>query len=427
MKLSVCMIVKNEEEHLRACLESVVDHVDEIVIVDTGSTDSTPEIAKEFADVYDEVEWTGFSAARNRSIELATGDVFMILDADETLRTPEAIPTVLEAFRQQELDGVSVLIYNHLPSSQVLASDTVTQLRFFWNRPEARYEGKVHNQIADVLEEKPRNGKEPVYAHVNLVIDHMGYGLSSEKLQAKYRQRTEFLKEEVRRCHKEGNKVREEYYRFQTANAFFMMKDYDLTLAWARKVDYSVMTAENQYACRLIASHSAHILGLGDEAFENTLEMVRIKPGEALTMLFMGMALMLQERWFAGYVQLGGCLAVYDHLGAHMKYDLDRSYVCGLVGECAIKLKRYEDAKLLIGDYLKKFPDDVRMRALFDAIIPVDQATPEQLRAAGLPVPDEKNEEILVGEGEEIEIPVAETIHSQPLSGQNLVDDAAPI
>ena len=82
--LSLCMIVKNEEQFIEQCLQSVKGLVDEIVIVDTGSTDKTKEIASRFTRrIYDFVWCDDFSAARNVSLNHATGDWILVLDADE--------------------------------------------------------------------------------------------------------------------------------------------------------------------------------------------------------------------------------------------------------------------------------------------------------------------------------------------------------
>lgn len=86
MKISLCMIVKNEEKVLRSCLESLKDLVDEMVIVDTGSTDHTKEIAREFTPNVFDYEWQDdFAAARNFAFSKATGDYIYSADADEVI------------------------------------------------------------------------------------------------------------------------------------------------------------------------------------------------------------------------------------------------------------------------------------------------------------------------------------------------------
>ena len=84
MKFSLCMIVKNEEKVLRDCLESIKDLMDEMIIVDTGSTDKTKEIASEYTPYVYDYEWKDdFSAARNFAFSKATGDYIYSADADE--------------------------------------------------------------------------------------------------------------------------------------------------------------------------------------------------------------------------------------------------------------------------------------------------------------------------------------------------------
>ena len=87
--LSLCMIVKNEEAVIARCLDCVKDIVDEIIIVDTGSTDKTVEIVSKYTDKIYHFEWIkDFSAARNFSFSKATKEYIMWLDADDIL-TPE--------------------------------------------------------------------------------------------------------------------------------------------------------------------------------------------------------------------------------------------------------------------------------------------------------------------------------------------------
>ena len=84
--ISLCMIVKNEEEVLSRCLDSVKDLVDEIIIVDTGSTDKTKEIAAKYTDRIYDFHWINdFAAARNESFKYATKDYILYLDADDVI------------------------------------------------------------------------------------------------------------------------------------------------------------------------------------------------------------------------------------------------------------------------------------------------------------------------------------------------------
>lgn len=86
ISISLCMIVKNEEKIIARCLDSVKDLMDEIIIIDTGSTDSTKEIAARYTDKIYDYEWThDFAAARNFSFSKATMDYIYTADADEVI------------------------------------------------------------------------------------------------------------------------------------------------------------------------------------------------------------------------------------------------------------------------------------------------------------------------------------------------------
>lgn len=142
-RLSVCLIVRNEEEFLPACLASVRPIADQIVVVDTGSTDRTVEIAREFgAEVY-AFEWCDdFSAARNAALERVTGDWVLALDADEELPQTEH-GRLLAAIGRAEVIGYRLPLVNvgveHEGVSYVP--------RLFRNAPGLFYVSRVHEQI----------------------------------------------------------------------------------------------------------------------------------------------------------------------------------------------------------------------------------------------------------------------------------------
>lgn len=112
MKLSLCMIVKNEEEILARCLESPKDLFDEIIIVDTGSTDKTKEVALKFTKKIYDFKWVDdFSVARNYSFSKATSEYIMWLDADDVIESEDLIKLKQLKHNLKDVDVV-MLKYN---------------------------------------------------------------------------------------------------------------------------------------------------------------------------------------------------------------------------------------------------------------------------------------------------------------------------
>ncbi|HLO49964.1 MAG TPA: tetratricopeptide repeat protein [Kamptonema sp.] len=149
MDLSLCIIVKNEEMALPLALSSVKDVVDEIVVVDTGSSDRTPEIAREFgARVYD-FEWCNdFAAARNESLKYAGGKWILVLDADEVL-TSEIVPHLKQAIKSDR----HLLI--NLVRQEIGAVQSPYSLvsRLFRNHPNIYFSRPYHAMVDDSIGE----------------------------------------------------------------------------------------------------------------------------------------------------------------------------------------------------------------------------------------------------------------------------------
>ena len=125
--ISLCMIVKNEEKTIGRCLDSIHNIVDEIIIVDTGSTDATKDIVSRYTDNLYVFEWiNNFAAARNFSFSLATKDYIMWLDADDVLLPEDKNKLIASlAVLTPEVDSVS-MYYNLVLDSQ---GQAVSRLR----------------------------------------------------------------------------------------------------------------------------------------------------------------------------------------------------------------------------------------------------------------------------------------------------------
>ena len=147
--VSLCMIVKNEEDVLARCLESVRGFADEVVVLDTGSTDGTREAARACGARVEEMPWPGdFAAARNRSFSYGTGDYLFWLDADDVL-LPEA-RAVLLAWKAAGFYGADAVFLPYHTGLDANGAPALVYCRerlfrrekgFFW-------EGAVHEAVA---------------------------------------------------------------------------------------------------------------------------------------------------------------------------------------------------------------------------------------------------------------------------------------
>ena len=171
-KLSLCMIVKNEQATLSKCLESVQDVVDEMVILDTGSTDQTIEIAQKFGATVANYEWgDDFAEARNEALKYVTGDWVLVLDADEVLNKKVA-PQLKEAIEKEE-NLVVNLVRHEIGSSQ---SPYSLVSRLFRKHPEVSFSRPYHAIIDDSVSELLK--KESHWKIVDLpavTVFHYGY------------------------------------------------------------------------------------------------------------------------------------------------------------------------------------------------------------------------------------------------------------
>lgn len=181
--LSGCLIVKNEAQNLSRCLSSIQLYIDELVVVDTGSTDETVAIAEQFGATVHHFEWCDdFAAARNFALEQVHGQWVLMPDADEELINLEPNWTQ----HLPEAPEIQALKINLRSPTEVT---TVLQaIRIFRNRPDLRYEGRYHEHL--MLNHQPISQSAlVVFDEVQLI--HYGYAL--EILPQKSKQRIPML------------------------------------------------------------------------------------------------------------------------------------------------------------------------------------------------------------------------------------------
>ncbi|MBV9852071.1 MAG: glycosyltransferase [Armatimonadetes bacterium] len=215
--ISLCMIVRDEERVLGDCLRSVCPWVDEVVVVDTGSTDRTPEIARAHGARVESFAWCDdFSAARNASLAHATGDWIFWMDADDTL--PEDCGRRLHdlALRAPERTAGLIVQVQIPPGPGEAGCTVVDHVKLFRNGLGLRFEGRIHEQI---LEPIYRAGSQ--VERTDLYVVHSGYDHSPEGQRRKRARDLRLLELDLR------DRPDHPFVLFNIGMTAFHMKEYD--------------------------------------------------------------------------------------------------------------------------------------------------------------------------------------------------------
>jgi glycosyltransferase involved in cell wall biosynthesis len=271
--LSICMMVKNEEKNLPRCLESLkplMQQVDsELIIVDTGSTDNTVNIAKSYTDrVYFHPWNNNFSEMRNITISYATGEWILILDADEEFVDFKEILIFLSRSDIRESYGACmVYIISSLTPGKTENDSMLPALRLFKNDGFFHYEQTIHEQ--------PEFKGEIM--RLDSVIRHYGYDSTDQELmERKFVRTSQLLLEEL---NKDPDNI---YYRFQLAVTYGMHQDMKEALEEIRNA-YATIHAKKENPANYIYVYERYVVyafvnKMLEEAEKVCLEGINLKP-----------------------------------------------------------------------------------------------------------------------------------------------------
>lgn len=214
--VSLCMIVRNEQDHIEQCLQAAQPYVDEIIVVDTGSDDQTAAIAEQCGARLFRFKWIDhFAHARNFSIKRATGDWILVLDADEHLQPVD--PDIFQGLIADETAaGYYVAIRQHRSDSPGdYEVDSVCRL--FRNLPGVAYRGRVHEDICMSLS---LISPQLAIKHSKLILSHYGYLREAAQLKQKAGRNRKLLELAVR---EESDTL---YYRYALGVESFIEENY---------------------------------------------------------------------------------------------------------------------------------------------------------------------------------------------------------
>lgn len=265
--ISICVIAKNEEKHMENFLSSIKKHMKkypyELVIVDTGSTDQTVEIAKRYTNKIFHFEWINdFSAARNYSLECASYNWVLVLDCDEYM--VDLKPECFEQMMQHYPKGVGMILrQNHCWSNgnDCIFSDDVNR---FFPKKWYHYEGLVHEQLC-AYDAKPYE-----FIYLPLTIEHFGYSGTKEDLQVKAQRNNELLFKMLE------DTPDDPYLYFQIGQSYNLIDDSEKACYYYEKALEFDINPDLEYMHEMILAYGNALLDLkrfkDALAFENIYE-----------------------------------------------------------------------------------------------------------------------------------------------------------
>ena len=227
MKISACVIAKNEAENLPRWLASMRVFADEMIVVDTGSTDETVEIARAGGARVHRFAWINdFAAAKNFALDCASGDWVVFTDADEYF-TDESAPRVRPLIKAYDdaakIDGFIVHLVNIDRETGALLGTTAEVQRIFRRASHLRFVGSIHEHVENLSGDP---GRTMLYAE-DLVLYHTGY--SPQIMRQKSERDLELLL--ARRAAGQFDKVDD----YHLMDCYYTLEDYAQAAAYARR------------------------------------------------------------------------------------------------------------------------------------------------------------------------------------------------
>lgn len=255
--VSLCMIVRDEEENLPRCLDSVAGLVDEIVLVDTGSADHTVSLARSYGARVFRLEWPeNFAMARNFSLDQATRQWIFCLDADEEL-APAGRASFRPLLAREGVEGylstILNLVDNPAGEREILRHSS---LRLFRNRPGYRFRGPLHEEILTSIRE---SSPQAVIAASPVEIIHHGYTSPAKAARNKAGRNLGILRQALA-----GNPG-DLFLQYNLGLEYWQLGDFPAAARWLGQV-YAGCGREWPHAAALTRNYAICLLELGDPA-----------------------------------------------------------------------------------------------------------------------------------------------------------------
>lgn len=334
--VSLCMIVKNEEKFLEKCLNSVLDIVDEIIIVDTGSTDKTVDIAKKFNAQVFNYEWNdSFSDARNFSLSKATKDWILIMDGDDVFEENDK-NKFKDLLKTTEYDGYFFKTISYVMENNTYDFVYNSNLRLLKNNKEYEFIGTIHEQICN----KSHETDYSKFKVEDILVHHNGYLPSTVREKDKRSRNIPLIKKELQ---KNPNNP---FHNFNLGNEYMALGELENALQ-CYNIAYNNMDIKSGYASKLIVKRICCYIETGNynEVLKEINDALKIYPNNCTLNFYKGYTYQKQRRYtlaikyFVKCIEIGDENAEFTFLNGCCDF---RSYYA--LGDIFYTLKDYEEA-----------------------------------------------------------------------------------
>lgn len=245
--ISVCIIAKNEEKKIERLLKSIAPYQFEIVLVDTGSTDRTKEIALKYTDKIFDFKWENdFSSARNYSLSKASNNWIFMLDCDEWIESIDL--EELHYFRKHLSDAVGSVSRVNLTGSLEHPGKTVDQTERFFDKKKYYYTGIIHEQLT------PKFKKQFETFLLNATIGHDGYFMTEQERILKSKRNIELLQKQL------SLNPDNTYVLYQIGKGYEMVNDFTNACQYFKKAFHFELDSSLAYVQSLTFAYTNSLL-----------------------------------------------------------------------------------------------------------------------------------------------------------------------
>lgn len=349
LPISVCIIAKNEEKHIEECLRRLKPYQYEIVLVDTGSTDRTVEIAKNYTDRIYSFDWCDdFSAAKNYAMSKASHDWVLSLDCDEYVETIDEGSMQKQMQANPQAAGRILLKNRFMQDGQ--PSTEYVRLSRLVNRHYFHFAGAVHEQLEPIAADISKT----VY-DIPVTVLHVGYDGSEEAMRRKSLRNIFLLEKELQ---KQGPDA---YLYFQLGQSYMKLEDYKKAYDWFDQGLSMDVDPSLNYVQLMVESYGYCLLNL--KRYRDALQLSNIYDTFAVTadFVFLMGLIYMNNGLFTEAVEEFEKSTTIERFSVEGTNSYRSFYNIGVIYECTGHLKEARSYYRKCGDFE---PALTRLRAI---------------------------------------------------------------